>query len=245
MNHSLCFLAATLLTGQAGDARPMPQPGTAVVMPSSPQIYMDGQGQTGNWQPQRRGLFSRIGGWFSGRFGRNRQSDPVYDNNGQIMNGQIINSRIIQQPLNTNEPPVISPGKTSMMMPQQGQLNAATQAAIAQVSHDPSSAAMELPVAEKFKNRIGHEADYTWLSGQLYRLDGGTGALWVVRYATAEEQDKHGGTVLLAPAVNMQNFRDGDLVSVKGEILNGGQKSEQMACPVYRASEVSLIERGD
>ena len=245
MNHSLCFLAATFLTGQAGDARPMPQAGGGTIIQSAPQVYMDGQGQAGNWQPQRRGLFSRIGGWFSGVFGRNRNSDPAYDSNGQIINGQMINGRIIQQPMNTNEPPVGIPGKSSMMMPQGGDMNAATSVAIAQVSHDPNAPAMDLPVADKFKNRIGHEADYTWLSGQLYRLEGSTGALWMVRYATAGEQDKHGGTVLLAPAVNMQNFRDGDLVSIKGEILNGGQKSEQMACPVYRASEISLIERGD
>jgi hypothetical protein len=64
-----------------------------------------------------------------------------------------------------------------------------------------------------------------------------------VRYAAADEQDRHGGSVILAPAVEMQNFREGDLVSVQGRILNEGRNSEHIPCPVYRASEVILIER--
>jgi hypothetical protein len=248
VSHSLYFLTATLLAGQAGDARPMPQAGAPVVVESAP-IYVDGQGQAGNYQPQRRGLFARIGGWFGGVFGRNRQSAPTYDNNPQIINGQLINGRPIngqiiqQQPLNTNEPPL--PGKTTTVVPQQSSMAPAAAAAIAQVSHGPSNAALDLPVVEKFKNKVGHEADYSWLTGQLYRLEGGNGALWVVRYATAEERDAHGGSVLLAPSIDMRNFRDGDLVSVKGQVLNGGRHSEQIACPVYRAEDVNLLERGD
>jgi hypothetical protein len=210
-------------------------------------MYMDSQG---NWQPQRRGLLSRIGGWFGGVFGRNRQSAPSYDGNPQIINGQIINGRpsngqIIQQPLTTTEPPMPGTGKTSLIVPQQSSMAPATAGAIAQVSHGPSNTALDLPVVEKFKTKIGHEANYSWITGQLYRLEGGNGGLWVVRYANAEERDAHGGSVLLAPAINMRNFRDGDLVSVKGQILNGGRNSEQIACPVYRAEDVNLLERGD
>jgi hypothetical protein len=206
-------------------------------------MYVDSQG---NWQPQRRSLLSRIGDWFGERFGRNRQ----YDGNPQIINGQIINGRpingqIIQQPLTTTEPPLPGTSKPAVVAPQQSSTAPAAAAAIAQVSHDPSTTTLDLPVVDKFKNRIGHEADYSWITGQLYHLEGGSGGLWVVRYATAEERDKHGGSVLLAPAIKMGNFRDGDLVSVKGQILNGGRHSEQVACPVYRAEDVNLLERGD
>jgi hypothetical protein len=221
-----------------------------MIVQSTP-IYADGQGQVDGYPPQRRGLIARIGGWFGNVFGRNRQSTPSYDGNPQIINGQIINGQpaggqiinsrpingqmIQQQPPNTNEPPL--PGKTS--------LAPAAATAIAQVSHGPSSAALDLPVADRFKNKVGHEGDYSWVTGQLYRLEGGNGGLWVVRYAVADERDTHGGSVLLAPSIDMRNFRDGDLVSVKGQILNGGRHSEQIACPVYRAEDVNLLERGD
>jgi hypothetical protein len=279
VTHSLYFLTATWLAAQAGDARPMPQTGgpqiggAPMVIQSGP-IYTDGQiqGQTGNWQTQpqqaqqpRRGLLSRIGGWFGGMFGRNRQPQgtTIYQGNGQTINGPIYQGPVIQQPVNTTEPPIAGSGKVSMTAPQNGQVLVTdssemighqgetavpqqTQTPISQVSHEPAKGPrMDLPLSEKFKNRIGHEADHSWLTGQLYRVKAGTNVLWVVRYATSEEQDKHGGTVVLAPAAGMQNFREGDLVSVQGQILNGGRASEQVACPVFRASEVSLVERGD
>jgi hypothetical protein len=223
----------------------MPQAGAPLVAEPTP-IYVDGQGQVGSYQPPRRGLFARIGDWLGGVFGRNRQSAPSYDGNPQIINGRKLNGPIIQQqPLNTVEPPMPGAGKVSTGVPPQGAMAPAAAAAIAQVSHGPGGASLDLPVAEKFKHKIGHEADHSWVSGQLYRLEGGNGGLWVVRYATAEERDAHGGSVLLAPAIDMRNFRDGDLVSVRGQILNGGRHSEQIACPVYRAEDVNLLERGD
>jgi hypothetical protein len=117
VSHSLYFLTATLLAGQAGDARPQPPSGAPLVVESTP-MYVDGQGQPGNWQPPRRGLFARIGGWFSGVFGRNRQGTPSYDGSPQLMNGQSSNGRpsngpIIQQPLNPGEPPMPGNGQPS------------------------------------------------------------------------------------------------------------------------------------
>jgi hypothetical protein len=230
-------------------------------------VYPGGQYPQGDWQqqqPPRRGLFTRIGGWFSGVFGRNRQGQgtPVYQNNGQPINGRIYQGPVIQQgPVNTTEPPLPGQGKVGMVVPQggqvivneqgemivqQGETPLPAQGSIAQVSHEPAKRdRLDLPVSDKFKNQIGHDANYGWLNGQLYRLQAGANTLWVVRYAGADEQDRHGGSVILAPAVEMQNFREGDLVSVQGQILNEGRSSEHIPCPVYRASEVSLIERGD
>lgn len=240
MNSSIYFLTATLLAGQAGDARPMPQPGQPMTVESAP-VYVDGQ--VSAYPPPRRGIIYRVSGWVGGLFGRNRQNDMMIDGNGQIINGQIVP----QGTMNTNEPPMAGPGTTSMMMPgTQGEVVITGSSPVSAGAHTPAApATLDLPITDKFKTKIGHEADYSWLSGQLYRLQAGSGALWVVRYANADEQDSHGGSVLLAPAIDMRNFRDGDLVSVKGQILNGGRKSEQIACPVYRASDVSLVERAD
>jgi hypothetical protein len=240
VNQSICILTAALLTGQAGVARPMPQPGQPMVVEAAP-VYMDGQGQVTTYPPPRRGLLHRVGGWL---FGRNRNNNNMMiDGNGQMINGPMIQ----QGPMNTNEPPMAVPGKISLMPPgPQTEVVAAGSSPVTAAAHTPTAAAtLDLPISDKFKTRIGHEADYSWLSGQLYRLQAGSGVLWVVRYANADEQDKHGGSVLLAPAINMRNFRDGDLVSVKGEVVNGGRKSEQLAVPVYRASDVSLVERAD
>jgi hypothetical protein len=251
VSHSLYFLAATWLAGQAGDARPMPQTGQAVIVESAPGGYVDGQG--GWQQPQRRGLFSRIGGWFGGMFGRNNSGSPYYTSNGQIIqgNGQIMqgNGQIIQQPMmqqpavqprNTNEPPLAG-GKVSMGSPFQANVVVSARVPLDQASPPAEQTQLDLPVADRFKDRLGHEADHTWLVGQLYRL----GNMWVMRYAVAEEKDRHGGNVLLTTATDMQNFREGDLVSVQGQVINGGRHSEQIPCPVYRATEVSLVERGD
>jgi hypothetical protein len=91
---------------------------------------------------------------------------------------------------------------------------------------------------------IGHSDDYSWVTGQLYYVRAGKG-LWVVRYATVDTEDKYGGSVVLAPAVNMKNFREGDLVSVQGEILSEDRASRYVGGPLYRAAHVELIERAD
>src|SRR5262249_16000580 len=109
----------------------------------------------------------------------------------------------------------------------------------------PAQPRFQPPVREAYRDKIGHDERYTWITGQLFRLQANRDTLWVVCYATPEVQDAHGGSVLLSPTVDMLNFRDGDLVNVQGQILYGGRPSEQIALPVYRASDVNLIERGD
>ncbi len=242
MSHSFYFLAASWLAAQA--VQPIPVQGRpAVTVEAAPSGYseVDANGQGDGWRPQRRNLFTRVQGWFEGIFGRGRGSQPQMQPGG--MNGGTINGGngviIQQQPIpaiNTNEPPLAVPGKVSAL---------GTQAGISQAAHQSGRGHLDLPVGEKFRDKVGHEADYSWITGQLYRIDGSSGGLWLVRYATAEMQDQYGGTVVLAPAVQMSNYRDGDLVSVRGEVLNGGRNSEQIAAPVYRASDVSLVERGD
>jgi hypothetical protein len=91
---------------------------------------------------------------------------------------------------------------------------------------------------------IGHADDYSWVTGQLYYVHS-SGGLWVVRYATVDTEDKYGGSVVLAPAVNMKNFREGDLVSVAGGIADDGRASKNLGGPSYQANHVELIERAD
>jgi hypothetical protein len=92
--------------------------------------------------------------------------------------------------------------------------------------------------------RIGHEQDYSWVTGELFYLhiDGG---IWVVRYASVDMEDRYGGSVVLATATSMHNFREGDLVTVRGEILNEGRASRYLGGPLYRASVIEMVDRHD
>ena len=95
-----------------------------------------------------------------------------------------------------------------------------------------------------FQKKIGHGDNYEWITGQLsyMHVDGG---VWVVRYAGLEEEDRFGGSVVLAPAVSMKNFREGDLVRVHGEVLDQGHSSHHLGGPLYRVNSVQILERSN
>jgi hypothetical protein len=110
----------------------------------------------------------------------------------------------------------------------------------------PVAMTIEMPTAvtQRFQQKIGHEDDYSWITGQLHYVHA-DGGLWVLRYATVDTEDKFGGSVVLAPAVNMKNFREGDLVSVRGEVLSEERASRALGGPRYRAVAVDMIDRAD
>ncbi len=89
-------------------------------------------------------------------------------------------------------------------------------------------------IRPRFVNKTGHEFNYSWITGQLNH----DGQNWLIRYATPDVRDRFGGTVIVDTRVNMANFRDGDLVSVRGSVA-----STAGANAVYRAVSVDLIER--
>ncbi len=231
MSHSLYFLTATWLAAQTG------QPVYAQAGPG--QIIIQAAPDNGGWQqqqsPPRRGVLSWLHDRIGGLFGRHRQNEPAMQQPQQPGMRQIMP----QQPtINYNEPPLFQPSVAP-------QTQAAPQTPVAQASHTPESTRLNLPVSEKYREQIGHETDYSWITGQLYRFEADNRTLWVVRYATEEIQDTHGGSVALVPSIDMRNYRNGDLVSVQGQILNGGARSEQVGAPLYRASDIHLIERGE
>jgi hypothetical protein len=110
---------------------------------------------------------------------------------------------------------------------------------------EPVVAKVATPEVEKqFQNKIGAADDFTWITGELFyaHVDGGK---WVLRYAAVDTEDKYGGSVVLAPAVDMKNYREGDLVSVNGEILNDSRSSRHLGGALYRADSITMIERTD
>ena len=102
------------------------------------------------------------------------------------------------------------------------------------------------PVAVKKEllDKIGHADDYSWVTGQLCYVHAG-GGMWVLRYAGVDEVDGYGGSVVLTTAVSMRNFREGDLVSVTGEVLKDGRATKYLGGPLYRATSVNMVERAD
>jgi hypothetical protein len=108
----------------------------------------------------------------------------------------------------------------------------------------PAVAKTETPqeIKPAYLKRLAHTDDYSSVTGQLYyfHADGG---LWVVRYAPVDVEDRFGGSVVLAAAVSMQNCREGDLVTVTGEILKEGRASKCLGGPLYRANSVTLVAR--
>src|SRR5207244_3035467 len=99
-------------------------------------------------------------------------------------------------------------------------------------------------IAKEYLSKIANADDYSWVTGQLFYIhihsDQG---LWFVRYAPVDKEDRYGGSVVLAPATSMANFREGDLVTVHGEILNQGRASRYLGGPLCRALAVEVKER--
>ena len=93
----------------------------------------------------------------------------------------------------------------------------------------------------RYEKRVFRAADYSKLTGQLFyvHIDGG---LWVLRYASLATEDANGGSVVLARDSKMDSYREGDLVSVEGQLYS--QKgSSRLGGPLYRVQTISLVDR--
>jgi hypothetical protein len=121
---------------------------------------------------------------------------------------------------------------------------AGTQLAQAPEEQETAPPEPKLQIAEKNEDKVGHEDDYGWITGQLFfvRADGGR---WVLRYGRLDETDRYGGSVVLAPTVEMRNFREGDVVCVHGQVVEEGRASRSLGGPLYRVSSITMVERAD
>ncbi len=97
-------------------------------------------------------------------------------------------------------------------------------------------------ISREYLPRVGHDADYRHITGQLAYVHADKG-LWVVRYAPVDREDRYGGSVVLSPVVNMDNYQDGDLVTISGEILNEGRATRYLGGPAYRTQAMLLEDR--
>ncbi|MCA9071017.1 MAG: hypothetical protein KDA84_18950 [Planctomycetaceae bacterium] len=104
----------------------------------------------------------------------------------------------------------------------------------------PQPKEIKIPVPQR-----GHGKNYEWLVGTLQRVHSPKHQ-WKLRYADLDKHDKWGGSVILAPDARLDEWKDGDMVYVEGEILTE-RPSLYLTGALYRihnirsASEVTQI----
>jgi hypothetical protein len=198
----------------------------------------------------RPGLWSRFQGRFGGFFGRSG-SEPTYIQESPRNVGVPVSEpapEILQRMPNKvsfAEPPletspavapttpaavVANPPAPEMNIPAPG-----SEGHVAQVNFRPAQANQPSVIQAKFANKVGHEEDFSWITGQLGQANG----RWVIHYATPETVDRFNGSLVLAGSADMGSFQVGDLVSIQGGVitLNNGRGS------AYLIQAINLIEQ--
>lgn len=149
----------------------------------------------------------------------------------------------------TNRPMVVqqAPGQ---MVPMQGQVIATSvpmpaSNGIVQVGAQQmmtmNGQAAPVDVRREFQNKVGHAEDYRWVTGQLFFL--ASDNLWAVRFTSPNEPEQFGGCAVLAPGLEMGNAKDGDLVSVNGQVIPNVQGSRTVNSCFYKATNITPLER--
>ena len=92
----------------------------------------------------------------------------------------------------------------------------------------------------RYVSRVDRAADYSWLTGQLFYVHA-DGGLWVLRYAPLWKEDPNGGSMVLARDLRMDNYHEGDLVTVHGEVISQ-HGSEFLGGPLYQVRSIKLVE---
>lgn len=88
---------------------------------------------------------------------------------------------------------------------------------------------------------VGHDQDYAWITGKLFRVPGRE-AGWVVVYAGPDVIDRYGGAVMLNLAPEVTNVREGDLVCIHGQIVGAMPGSSPYAGAYYRVQSIDRVE---
>jgi len=96
-------------------------------------------------------------------------------------------------------------------------------------------------LSRRYESRVDHAPDYGWLTGQLFYVHA-DGGLWILRYAPLSTEDRNGGSVVLARDLRMDTYREGDLVTIHGEIIQE-KGSLRLGGPLYRMQSIQLIDR--
>lgn len=119
--------------------------------------------------------------------------------------------------------------QTAQPAPSAGQISATT-ADIARTNRST-------PLRPQVANKVGRDDKFAWITGQL-EVEHGT---YVIYYATPETIDQYHGRLVLQPAVDMKQYRPGDLVTVEGQVQN--RPGLRGGSITYRVANIGLVER--
>ena len=180
-------------------------------------------------------LWVRIPNWFQNRFpGVLGRSDNIASN---YENLQMTEENMGGQPhpsVSYAEPPLLPPMQPATVTQAQYRQDPTNNNMV--VAGATTAPASNLGVIlPKFAGKIGHEPDYTWVTGQLGQQNG----QWVIHYGVPGEVDNFGGKLVLNYQGDMRGLQVGDLISVSGGLTaqNGRLGG------VYQVNTLSLIER--
>lgn len=142
---------------------------------------------------------------------------------------------VIQQNGTTEAPKVDAPKNAATIeipMVQTPKAAAPKVEIVSKVAFTPAAGASS-PILPINANRIGRDEKFEWVTGQL-QIEKDH---FILYYATPETVDPHHGRIQLNPQkVDMRQFQNGDLVSMRGHLSHG-------ASPVYQLTSADLIER--
>jgi hypothetical protein len=83
----------------------------------------------------------------------------------------------------------------------------------------------------------GHADDYTWLTGEIQYIH--THNAWHLRYAPADEKDRHGGCVTLSGDLVAAGCQSGQVVRVEGYLLNPDSSEVR---PPFWVNRLTLVK---
>jgi hypothetical protein len=86
------------------------------------------------------------------------------------------------------------------------------------------------------KPGFGHAPDYCWLVGELQYVH--VRKAWRLRYASVDEEDRYGGSVTLVEMGSMDNYSNGQMVRVEGQLLDSESREPS---PMYRVRSMQTV----
>jgi hypothetical protein len=241
------LLAASMLLGQTGE----PAAGGKSVVPPPPTMQTTQPTQPaprpiiGWFNREDRPIINKISGWFKRDQPEPKPGPTVQPSKGVIREteapplvapttptppGSTDFPRKLPNPSTKVQTPSTPVAKETVVAPQD------VEQASLQETIQPKTA--KTPILPKNANKIGRDEKFEWITGQI-ELENGN---YVMYYATPETIDTYKGRIVLAPQkADMTQFRRGDLVSIRGQLVQ--RPTPQGIVAIYRVSDASLIER--
>jgi hypothetical protein len=258
------LMAASLLLGQTPDLPAGPSLGPAAPSNSKVYVYNNGvlvpygdaqkTGQQPTTEPHRP-ILSKLHSWFGKRNNNNNSitnetaPPPLINSSPTPIKGSSGAPSMPPAGSPTLQGPVMAPtaapatpsGDYPRKMPMSFQgLTPGSEtntgpagAPLSTVALKSLPTAARTPILPANANRIGRDEKFEWATGQL-EIEKGQ---YVLYYATPETVDTHNGRMVLNPQkVDMRSFHNGDLVSVRGQLVTG------RGTTVYQLTSADLIE---